>query len=580
MIIPSGNSLRKGLHYPKPFISQHPEAPLYAGDDRQEVLRQVMSEVMSGSFPAGDGSFREAFRQTALVNLWFFLKAISADSGPYEKLTEHLHMDMANFYQESMYPGAKAAGFIGRSHYKSTVWTHGPIPWEIVRNPNISIALGGGVESRMLEFLHYAQDVFTDNEIFAWAFPKHHVDAPKTMAGFNDKMLTTPAKTWNKRKPNCVPMTAGGSTAGIHVDKLKLDDVISDKDLDSNRQSSASMRSMGNWLKSSIRTLVMDWKTSQVFLAGTRYGVDDAYEPIMNNCRRQVGYWAELDEYPVQEDGEWDIYYRMLIEDGEIIFPEAFTAEGVEKLKKDDPWTWHTQYRNKPGEIGSSDLREFEVKSAQLDFQAGEWGVWLSNNIGQPEEWYPFTRADVVQVLDPAATDRGITAQTSRSAHVCYARFPGGIRVAFDGGADYVSTSTFFSWLFDKYEKYRRYMRATGLEMRGPFKMLEGIYEEECERRQAEIGLVPVETKGDKVARIRVGLEPLLAEGLLYATPKMKALIDEEKKKFPEGVLKDVLDALEMAEALSLEPYGEEDLERWRLEEESRRLQIGRVTGY
>ena len=393
-------------------------------------------------------------------------------------------------------------------------------------------------------------------------------------------MLTLPTKKINKRQPNIKTMTAGGSTAGIHVDILKLDDIISDSDLDSERRASASMYRMGNWLKSSIRTLVKDWRMSRVFLSGTRYAADDAYEAVMMNAKRHVGYWDELpDHYHEREDGEWDIYYRMIKEGGRIIFPEAFTEKGLKKLELEDPWTYWTQYFNNPFKSSFQELNTFDVHPCEVDFDPGMGQSVVFFHAGEERRWY-LQDCDVIQVCDPAASDRGMSAKTSRSAHLILARAPDERLFIITGHADYVKPSTIYEWLFDGFSSYHQYMRMSGMEMQGPFKVFKSLIDEEQYRRRKWINFQAIKTSGDKDARIRTNLEPLLRRGLLYCVPSFIDEIKAELKVFPDAPKKDILDALSMGVQESQIPEDPKEVQRRRIRSQYEMVETDSVTGY
>jgi len=539
------------------MVSPHAMAPMFAGRDAQNVLSDVLTLASSGKFSTGNEAIREAFRQAGMVNLWFFLKIVAGYAGPYEKLTPHLHANMTNFYQDSMYPGSKSAGFIGRSHYKSSAWTHGANTWELVRNPDLEIALGSAIYGRSLEFLHQSQETIENNEFFGWLYPEWVPENSRTLKGWNDDELTLPNKTRNKRTPNIKPITVGGSTAGIHADLLKLDDIVGDAQLDSQRRATADMARIGNWFRSSVRTLVKDWKTSRVFVAGTRYAADDPYEWPMTDCKKQVGYWKELPEdYSEKPEGEWDVYYRTIKEDGEIIFPEAFTEEGLTKIMTTDFWTYMTQYVNNPYASETNELSEFRPKTCYVDYDR-ERGYVISTEWG---EEIPLALCDVVAAIDPAATERGAGARTSRSVLVVWATDPKGRKFVIELRAGFVPITKVLDWMFEVGERYRAYLRTMYLEAQGPFKILVPILRKEEAERKQSLPVRPVPAQGDKVARIRTAWLPILQKGSVYVVEPSWGTIYEELRVFPGGRRMDVLDACEIAERNSwIPPERDED---------------------
>lgn len=568
-------------HKPQLKISPHEKAPLFSTNDASVKLKQIIDEFKSGNFSTSMHSeFHELFRQLGFVNLWVFLVLIAGFDGPYNKLTDHLHAEMTNFYQNELHYGAKGACLIGRAHFKSSVFTHGGNTWELLRDPDQSIGLACGVEDRAIEFLGYSIDTFTSNELFKWLYPEYHIPNFSSATGCNQYMLTLPNKQRNRRQPNIKTMTAGGSTAGVHVDLLKLDDIISDKDLDSERRASANMYRMSNWLKSSIRTLVKDWRESRVFLSGTRYSPDDAYEAILMNTKKQVGYWDELpDHYKEDENGEWDVYYRMIREKGRIIFPEAFTEKGLQKLEQEDPWTYWTQYVNNPFKSTFQELNNFHVNECEVDYSPSMgYSVTYWRN-GKRVVWH-LHDCYVFQVCDPAATDRGQSAKTSRSAHIVMAVSPDGDYFIIRGHADYVPPSGIFEWLFESFLAFKYYIKFTGLEMQGAFRMLKPMLQDEQERRKIGLNLRPIKTEGDKDARIRTNLEPVLKAGKVYSIPSFKDNIMAELKVFPDAPKKDILDALSMAIQEAIIPEQPGKIKQRNFWQKLNRGRVNETTGY
>ena len=87
---------RSKRHYD---IQPHSKAPVFSLDSNpQLVFDQLFAEFTSQNFSPTQQVF-ELFRQASLVNLYFFLTVVCAASGPYDQLTDHLHLDMCNFRQ-------------------------------------------------------------------------------------------------------------------------------------------------------------------------------------------------------------------------------------------------------------------------------------------------------------------------------------------------------------------------------------------------------------------------------------------------------------------------------------------------
>jgi hypothetical protein len=307
--------------------------------------------------------------------------------------------------------------------------------------------------------------------------------------------------------------------------------------------------------------------------------VDDAYEDLFLKCKNQRGYWDEL-PYDLNPEGEWDIYYRMLKEKGQIIFPENFTEAGLKQLQEDDPWVYFTQYENNPHAVGTSELSQFTLKECHLEDRQGQIFIHVTTEGGRTTKEVALADCDVVQVGDPAASEKGISARTSRSAHAVMALDPEGNYYIIQGHADYVAVKAIYEWFFGGWASYSRYLRMSGMEMRGPFKVFESLFREEQARRNTYINFRPIKTSGDKDARIRTALEGPLRKGKLYCVPTFRDKVKEELRTFPDGHKKDVLDAISMGISVLIQPDPPESQEDYDYREAVSQSSHNRVTGY
>jgi hypothetical protein len=564
---------------PKIEILPHPQAPLFGGSDAPQVMQEVGQMVGGGRFSTANEEVRQAIRQAALVSLWFFLKFVAGYSGPYEQVNTDLHVDMCNFYQRARRPGGRAAAFLPRGTFKSTVLTHGANSWEILRDPGIVIGLCSSIIDRAQEFLQITQRTFDGNEMLAWLFPEFVKDLEDRGRVTADTFVV-PNRPRFSVHPTIKVFAVGGSTQGIHVTYLKVDDPIGDAQLDANRNPNADMLRIENWLKSNTRTLLMDPRKGQVMVVGTRYAAGDAYTFIFDSVRSIWGFPNE-EEVQVVEEGEWDVYYREVEEEGELLFPERIDHGFLKKMEKDDPWTLWTQYYNRTRKMGSSEFALYRLRECFVE-RGGLGEVKVSFIDGETQEWVEerLEDMDVVQAVDPAATEKKTDARTSRSVAVVYARDGKGRRFLLRVKAGYVKIQQVFEWVFEHMRLFPM-IRLTAFEMQGAFKLLEPLLREEQMRRGVWVRAYPLASgTSDKESRIRVALEPVLGRGLVYAPKEVERVVWEEMRSFPGGRLKDVLDAWAIAEKVSVQPPEPLDEEEWEEEEYEKVAGRDPVTGY
>lgn len=569
---------------PVPAFTPHPLAPLY-GDCTHPLetfamaLGAVQDLIRTGIGPQTDPgrleNVRQLLRQTGLVSLWFYGKYICGYNGPYEWLNEDLHLDICNFRQTvCMVPGSKNAIIVPRGCAKTTIDTKIGTNWEVIRTPNIRVAIASALEDRAQAFVDSIINIFESNAFHQWLYPEHRA------MGRSRKDLVISSRTRHYTEPTVCAITAGGSVQGFHYDLFVPDDIIGDDLLDSMHRATAAMRSRTNWFWTNHLTLLASKRESRIVKSMTRYDVEDPGEGIMLDTRTRYGDWSEVD-YPEPDDGgSWNTYYRAGIEhnpDGTrySINPYGFTVEDIDRLLETDPWTAYSQYFNNPQKSGQVEWANHHLGEAQLEWVDDEWIIVYPHE----GEAYSLSACDLVMAVDPGASERATTSKTSRTALIVYARDPKDRRVIVSCRKGYVPPSKWFDWMFLEKERYGRLLRRTTVELVAGFKSLESIIRAEQTRRGKFVGFVPIPSLGQKESTIRNLLEPILVRGLLYVTPETRGEVSSELHAFPSRKM-DILDAIKIAEYTSVRPEDREHMEKRQRAERLRASSRDRVSGY
>jgi len=533
------------IRWPTLEIAQHPKAPIFAQDKNPVlILQQLAQEMSSSQGIQTTEKVRELLRQAGFVSLWFYLKYICGYAGPYDLLNTDLHVDMCNFRQRvATTPGIKAGMFLPRSALKSTIGSHGANTWELIRNPNLRIACTSEIADRAQSFVDTTISTFKENEFHQWLYPEHR------KANRDDVELILTSRTKKYVEPNLKAVTAGGSTQGIHVDVFDADDIVGEAMLNADHVSGADMARMGNWLHSNLRSLVVSWRYSRVLVAGTRYAIDDPYEPVMLHSKEQLGYWDELD-YPVDPDGEWVTYYRPALQNGESIFPDQYSVEGLLRMANENPWVYQTQYMNNPYAAKPGDFSQYRVEDVQMEWSddQGCFEVYMPDGTKRS-----LTTADVLAAGDPAASTHRAGTRTSKSATCVVARWSDDVTVVLEADKGYVEPTKFFDWLYGYQDKYGVVLRAKYCETQAGFKAFIPTSRREALIRGKDLNLVGIPALGDKESTIRNVLQPFLSRGKLYARKEIAERVREELRVFPSNKM-DLLDALKIAVFKSFRP--------------------------
>ena len=544
---------------------RHPKAPMFNDPTQgKKIIEKLINDITKDPvhFEFTD-EILEIYRQASLVSLWFFLKFVAGFSGPYNDLNDSLHISMCNYRQRQLQAGARGAFFIFRSGFKSTIATHGANAWEILREPNIRIGMVSSKVEMAQMFMYATMRIFDSNELIAILFPefvpeKNAEGSVKNGIDWTNKQFTIPARTRQMPEPTMKCAGAAGSTQGIHCDLLSIDDVVGEKQLNAYHEASEEMIKITNWIKSNVETLLISPKYSRVFLAATRYSLEDPYEHIMWDAYEHIGNWDAV-PYTINPDGVWSVYYRQAVERGRLSFPEKISFKFLKRLKETNYWGYITQYMNNAHAAELSEFASYQIKEASIDFETGRGYRITYQREGRPYT-QPLENFEVTIGIDPAASSSRTSARTSRTAIVVVARDSHDMRVYIDGATGYFTTVQFYDNIFRLYNKYKNYVKSTNFEAGGPFKFVYDTLIEEQKKRSTFIGLRKLLPLPDKDGKIRNFFQPLLEKKLIAACHPIKDFLADELKTFPGGNLKDTLDACELANRYSFRPLSSKEL--------------------
>jgi hypothetical protein len=534
-------------------------------------------------------SSREAYtliRQLGFVSLYFFINSILRPAGPYDGLDDQLALDQCNFRQsdECMAPGSKAATFMPRGFSKSRINTHGGGTWEGVRDPNVTMVIANAVYDKAEEFLHQMERNFDSNPQMALFYPE--CVPGKNRGQFTAKFFVLPNRIVTAPEPTarCLGVTAAAE--GGHYDILLFDDLVGLDAVDNQHQSSANMETARKWFNTNRRALRKTVE-SRVFLAATRYALDDCYAPIYASCKKLFGWkQGDIKEVP---SGEWSIYYRLVEENGLYLRPSVMNETELAHLMKEDPWSAMVNYYNSPMKAGLAEFAEATVGECELKWSEKNHEFWLerlTGNLDDPkDDPDPFVRlgsCDMLMTTDLAATDKGVNAKTCRSSIGIWARDWRGNSYRVWSRVGFFSIFQTIDYIFEGHRLFNGLVRGTLVEANAFQKIVEPILQREQVARGVYVNPIPVMAAGDKKARIRSAFGIALARGQVWATAEAGKPLYEELRMFPMSETKlDCLDESEKALTYLVTPESDEQRqERWERQEEMTRYAATNPIGY
>ena len=550
-------------------IAPHPDAPQFTDiESAKTYIQQLITEITSPSFDPNKEAI-SLLRQACLVNLWFFLRFVASHSGPFEKLNNELHLQMCNFRQKGIRPGSRIAAALSRGYYKSTVFTSGGNAWEMLRDPSVRICIFNAVVDKAMDFMHTAQRIFDSNELFRFLFPEFVPE--QNQEKWNDRVAILPNRPRHYNEPNLRVGGVGGASEGGHFDLLSMDDLIGLKQLNADRQSSSEMYRVANWFQSSSTTLLTTPKQGRIVCVFTRYSVDDVYESIMQDMKSFVGYEEVLKQgnYKVDsDDGTWDVFYRCAEEHGRAILPEIMDMADLDNL---DHWTRMTQYQNMPQSSSLAEFSSYGIKTASLDLKAMEGArdaFFIQKKVSSHDSnvirdvFIPLDSLDLIGAIDPAGTEKYITARTSRTAITVWGEDAEQYKYLIDLRVGYVSIYEMFDWVFELNDRYENLIRKWIFESAAFQRVLGEVCKEEQRKRKKFLLFEPVSAIGDKVVRIRGTLGPELEAGRVYVVDNIGEEFLKEYKLFPQNRYKmDIMDSSVMAIRELIPPLDEQEEE-------------------
>lgn len=596
------------ISLPPLAVRPHPAAPLFTLEkDPSLVLRQLLEEVAAGNYPM-NSAFLSLVRQACFVSLFFLLKYVASVNGPYEKLTQDLHLDMCNFMQSDavMRDGSRSAMILSRGFYKSTVGNHGHNTWLCLRDPNVRIRNVSNIVERAHDFKYVSQRFFDSNplarELFGSRTFNEDFDRDpsfrfkgyipeKNSARWNENEFVLPNRKRFYTEPTIGAGGATGASEGVHVDWLKLDDIEGLDDLGSDHRTNANMGAKKKWFKTNATTLLVDRK-SHIHLNGTFYASDDIHTEICDDAKEFVGFHDP--EFVEKIGGTWSVYYRTWKEGEKVTFPEVMDEAKYSKVLEDDPWTALTQIANKPRDPALSEFYALETKRATLLFseKMNQFFIRKGAKPGSEEEnwddeiderYVRLGNCDVVMAVDPAGTERGITSKTSRTAIGIGAMDSEENTYLIWSRTGYYSPTKMFDLIFEGCMKFEGLVREVGVEKAAMQKIIAPLLRREREIRKYYINPVPIDAGGDKEARIRMNVGRALMRGKVYLVYGEEAAFEEERLVFPGNEWKrDTLDMFEKLLVRLRKPLGSYDEEEMNPDDLEYETAEGRssITGY
>lgn len=267
-----------------------------------------------------------------------------------------------------------------RGSYKSTLNICDCVQW-IICFPDIRILVLTGADDLAVSFVDELKEYFIQKDpptLFQELFPEHVLD-PRQKG--NQGEFRTPAQTTRTREPTVFASSILANNSGWHVDVMKPDDVVTDK----NSETENELQKITRKFKM-VRKLLMPWGYRDTI--GTPYSLNDCYadlREVSESYRKKTGkeviktlrrpaWWLKGTDYqlPTVEQTENEAGLDLL-------FPDVLNYEFLRLEQHKDIFSFHSQFLCDP--IGANEviftleeMRAHTVPHTQLP-QGGKYFV-------------------------------------------------------------------------------------------------------------------------------------------------------------------------------------------------------------
>ena len=338
---------------------------------REVVVDKRTGQPRQAGASQAEGQWIREYRFKMEESLFAFTKGVLGK----DYLTPHLHRPVCDFIQQV--PPQRKCVLLPREHGKTTIVGHS-LPLHILIQPRDHngyfpgedgceqrIIMIGEKEQRATDSLRVIETALETNEVLRALWPNRVWDNPrKESKKWNEKEMIVPRRTeWPD--PSIRAIGVGGAVTGAHPSVLIKDDLIT---LEA-ANSPVVMQAAIDWHVAS-RALINKVNALE-FIIGTRWAVSDLYNYIQQN------------------DPTVAFMTRAIVEDGEPIWPEAFTLDKVGQLMKEFGVLFHLLFMNSASNPALTDfdelmLRDYRVVGDMVEYDEDDRDVDLARRVHAP----------------------------------------------------------------------------------------------------------------------------------------------------------------------------------------------------
>ncbi|RMH43028.1 MAG: hypothetical protein D6694_07485 [Gammaproteobacteria bacterium] len=475
-------------------------------------------------------------KKKALYDFWEFIDLINFQGG--RKAFGECHHELIKWVMgiPATEDGKRLMVQMPRGHLKSTLMTVAFTLWDIYINPNIRIFVGTSTlplaHAFVREVKTYLEDDFLQEHVWN---ARPHIDGiliptmekqgmkrVRDRRNFDDTTETEAedkkivwrstelqvVRPFTMKEPTLMAGSIGKGSTGFHFDKIRLDDVVTKDNACDGVKKTRLLEWVGD-LESVLDPPYVDtWLADKLppnakhqallggdmTVVGTRYAMDDWYEQLENDAE-ELGYHIY----------KRNIYKNTYDNTGGYLWHEKWSKRLEMKLRKRlTAATFASQYLNTilltENAPLALNLDAIKIRKEQVVYNGDGYATITFNSIDASE------RIRLFAVCDPAVS---IQQTADYTAFAIGGRTKAGVLCVLDGFCARVNTSMLISTAYKYMDRWG--IRCLHLETVSGFGHLAGAFKMAFAKFHP-IGIVEVKPRGEKVARIINGLEPLIRD--------------------------------------------------------------------
>jgi len=472
---------------------------------------------------------QQILKDKLLKNLFAFNQIVlQAEEGKNKVPLSQFHKELCTFVDKN--PNRQKLILVPRGHLKSTLVTIGKTLQWICEDPSVRILIANATYQMAVAFLSVIKRHLKQNKMLLELYGDLTVDPEKWAE--NMITLSQAGESGGEKEATVMCFGMGGNLVSQHYDKIILDDVVNDDNINTREQ----IEKTHQFYRMSQPLLE---KGGELVIIGTRYHEDDLYGHILN---KENGLLSEFDVFQRRalENELWDTGEHAF-KKGEVLWKEKYNLKEISKIRrKMGPWAFSSQYMNDP------------VPPEDADFKR-EWFKYYEHSDLRKTEMNRYTLIDpAISVEKTADYTAMVTVGIDQYSNI----------YILDIVRERMKPDQIINTIFHQYERW--HPQAIGLEEVAFQRALRYSIKKEMEERKRWLNIIELKPHArSKDQRIK-GLQPLYAEGKVLHNRELayNIYLEDELLRFPRGRNDDIIDALAYALDLINPPVPKRD--KWK----------------